>query len=247
MKLPSKVRVASVIIILVTYFVVIGIFYPNISRTYSDITKPLQPRTFQIPIFINSNGTVGFTNGTDIEIGLSITYPNGTLVINEPVDLTVTVVLKGEAITKIQQIDFTFQNWLTYPATSDTEGIAQQGTIVFSNNFPNSPYYPYGNSTPPSNANYISTGHSTVYWSVDGDYKPVFELFFFDGTNSPLTTVDSVVLHVYPQEQLTQIETNQASINLSVVVLIFSTVGIIALVVQIWDHTETECKYKMLQ
>jgi len=56
-------------------------------------------------------------------------------------------------------------------------------------------------------------------------------------------TIDTVVLHVYPQEHLTKIETNQASISLAVVVLIFSTVGIIALVVQILDRSETQCKY----
>lgn len=239
MKLPSNKRIAVVTIILTVYIIVIWVYYPTISGTYNDIMKSPQPRTFQIPIFFDLKGSVGFINQSDVEIGLTITYPNGTLVINEPVDVTATVVLRDVAIKEIGEVDFAFQNWLQYPTFHDVLGIPQQGSLNFPN--PNEQYYS-GNLTPSPNLRIVITANTTVYWPIEGDYKPLIELLYFDGTKQAMT-IDTVVLHVYPQEQLTQIETNQASISLAVVVLIFSTVGIIALVVQILDRSETQCKY----
>ena len=78
-------------------------------------------------------GTVGFINQSDVEIGLTITYPNGTLVINEPVDIAATVVLRDVAIKEIGKVNFAFQNWLQYPTIRDMLGIPQQGSFSFPN------------------------------------------------------------------------------------------------------------------
>jgi hypothetical protein len=239
MCLPSKKRITIAIIILATYLIAIAIYYPSVSRTYNDIAKSPQSRTFQIPLYIGLSGVPELQNQSDIEIGLTLTYPYGTLVVDEPVGITAIVVLRNLGIKEVKEIDFTFQNWLDYPTIRDTLGVPMRATMGFPN--PDDQYY-LGNMTPSPNLSEVIQLNSTFYWSIEGDYKPVIELSSFDGTTQPLN-VDAVVLHVYPQEQLTQIETNQASINLAVVVLIFSTVGIIALVVQILDHSEVQCKY----
>ena len=247
--MPSNRRKVTAISILVVYLIILsvyvfGIIIPlegTISVRYNELTQTPKPYTFQIKMPFNLSNVygVGLDTSMDVIIGVTFTLPNGTLVANEPVDISSTVALRSTAITRINYIDVVFQNCLTYPKYVDAQGVPVQGILTYNN--PVNAYLAT-NATPPSP---LVIGLNTkVYWSIDGDYKPVIEVFFFDGTNLVID-VNSVVLHVYPQEQLTQyeterisLETNQASLRLSEAVLVLSTVSILALSVQIWDHPE---------
>src|SRR5271157_878567 len=157
MYLPGKKRITIAIIIVLVYLIVILIYYPSISGTYSDITKTQQPYTFQVPISFDvtgGNGNMVIGNQSDVEIGLTITYPNGTLVANEVVNVTSIIVLKGVGIKTVAQIEFTFQDWLEYPPnTEEVSGIPIAGVFSFTNTM--NQFY-ITNTTPPTNLRVIS-------------------------------------------------------------------------------------------
>jgi hypothetical protein len=114
------------------------------------------------------------------------------------------------------------------------------GSLLFSNSYAGLPAH--------LKVNLVINASMQALWPVEGDYKPLVELFMLDGSSQNIL-VDSVVLHVYPQEQLAQIETNEvslatneASFNLSIVVFLFSIFTVIALIFQILDRPETNRK-----
>ncbi|MFB3888789.1 MAG: hypothetical protein ACE14S_04795 [Candidatus Bathyarchaeia archaeon] len=245
MQLDGRRIIAIIIFICYLSFLAIyGIFFilpveNAIAKKYEELTLSPQPRTFQVPMAIALNSSSGFSFGdSDIKINFEITCPNGTLVTNDPIDIAATVVLRNEAMYQIKEIVMVFQNWLQFPPGNDEQNLPIQGGFAFEN--PISAYQAL-NVTPP----YIKLfGEGTVYWSIEGDYSPKIELIPFEG-ESQIFNVDTIVLHLYPQEQLAQqestrmsLQTNQASLKLSEVVLILSTVSIVALAVQIWDFNK---------
>lgn len=222
-------------------------YYPTISETYIAATKPLQSRNFQVPMYIFLSGYHGFAPEADISITLDFICPNETLVINEIVNVSGTVILHDPAMYEINYVEVGFQNSLGRNLTDNTIihnlwGEPLQGSLRFGQWTEKSISYVDSNHNTYTDYANVAQDNIAVSWSTDGDYRPIIQWFFSNGT-SQLTIYDEVVIHVYPQEQLTQIETNRVSISLSVIVLAFSTVGIAALVVQILDRTENECKY----
>jgi len=147
------------------------------------------------------------------------------------------------AYSTLDHIEIFFQNSLAYPVSYEDNGIIpKQGTLAFPN-----PYRIEGTGVTVSN---ITIGSSAqIIWPIEGDYTPIIGVFFTDGTNKTYTGSD-VVLHVYPKEQLTQIDTertsleaSQASLKLSEAVFILGSLSILAVVIQILDHSETNGKY----
>ena len=85
--------------------------------------------------------------------------------------------------------------------------------------------------------------NTKVAWAIDGDYVPTIEITFFDGTNQTIVAND-ISIHVYPQEELTQIETNKVSVIITLALFIFSAVGVVTLFFDLWDSEEKVCKYE---
>jgi hypothetical protein len=190
----------------------------------------------------NGTGPIGTFNESGLAFRLNFTYPNGTLIANEPVTID-SIAIIDYAYSTLDEVVIFFQNSLAYPFSYEDNGIIpKQGSLAFRN-----PVYIEGEGTVVRN---VSVGSYTqITWPIEGDYIPIIGVFFRDGTNKTYTTSD-VVMHVYPPEQLTQIETNrislennQASLDLSRAVLILSTVGIVALAFQIVDRADNDCKY----
>ena len=135
-------------------------------------------------------------------------------------------------------MNFFIQNWLSYPVEYDEAFMPKQGGFSWSNRFSDKALYPDISNL----KTVVNQGGGQVFWSTEGDYHPLIEVTFVDGTRDIITSND-VVFHVYPVEYLTQIKTNQVSVTLSIVVLILSFFSVLALMVQILDHTDTECNY----
>ena len=245
-------RIIIALIIVIAYAVWIQPYFQinqnkssDVSREISDLTKPPQPYTFQIPMYFSFNGSIPFlrVNESDFEFLLNITYPYGTLVTNETVYINATAVY-GQVVTTLDYVGIIFPNALNSPITYDEHNLPRQGILIF----PNPISVPAGSNIISEN-NYVETD-ANIKWPIEGDYVPIIGFFFKDGTNK-IYSANNVVIHVYPKEQLTQIETNrvslennQASLELSKAVLILSTVAILALAFQIVDHTDSECKYR---
>lgn len=243
-------RIVIAFAIAITYIVLVIPYIQNVqnasndvSKEISELTKPPRPYSFQIPLYLRFNGTnpIGLINESGIAFALNFTYPNGTLIANEPVTINSTALI-DYAYSTLDHVVIFFQNSLAYPFSYEDNGIIpKQGSLAFPN-----PLNIEGTNIVVRNVTVISNAQIT--WPIEGDYTPIIGVFFRDGTNKTYTTND-VVIHVYPQEQLTQIETNrislennQASLELSKAVVILSTIAIVAFVVQIVDRTDNQCK-----
>lgn len=255
LKTRKIARVVIAFLIVIIYAVLILPYFQtvqnasnDVSKEISDLTKPPQPYTFQIPLYLRFNGTnpIGQINESGLAFRLTFTYPNGTLVANEPVSIDSIAVI-DYAYSTLDRVVIFFQNSLAYPLSYEDNGIIpKQGSLGFPN-----PIRIEGTDITVRN---VTVGSSAqITWPIEGDYTSLIGVFFVDGTNKTYTTND-IVIHVYPKEQLTQIETNrvslennQASLELSKAVLWLSTIGIVAIFVQIVDHTDNECKYSQDQ
>ena len=95
-----------------------------------------------------------------------------------------------------------FQNWLQHPLLLDDFGIPISGAFNFSN--PASRYYALNVSMP---QNTTVNSEATICWTNEGVFKPTIEVIYFDGTRESII-IDSIILHVYPEEQLPQSQTD---------------------------------------
>lgn len=248
----TQKKVARFIIatlLLIVYIWAIFPFYQNIdtiskrtTEEISELTKPPEPYTYQIPLYFSFNGSSPFMSSAETDFGflLTLTYPNGTLVPNEIVDINITAVMDN-VVTSLDHVAIIFPNALSYPISYGENGFPIQAIVSFQN-----PYNLQAGIGNIYHNNYFE-GDCKAIWIIDGDYTPVIGFFFKDGTNKIYQTTNFVI-HVYPKEQLTQLENsrvslenNQASLELSKAVFWLSTVAIIALFIQIIDHSDNEC------
>lgn len=248
-------RVVIAVGIFIAYFLLITPYFLTIQDTldtvsdeYNNLIKPPQPLNFVEPIAINtiSEGSA-FVQDTDIAVNLNITYPLGTLIVNENVNIFATAFLNiTTKSANLTSFIIGFQNGLASPITY-RNNIPLNGIFQFYNPYavPNAE----AQSITLFNNTSVAYGNMTIVWHAEGDYKPIIQLNFYDNT-SRVVVDDSLVFHVYPLETLTQIETNKialeaniASLKLSQGVLILGTIAIFALCVQIVDHTDYKCNY----
>ena len=87
--------------------------------------------------------------------------------------------------------------------------------------------------------NSVLIGEAIVTWPLDGDFKPLMVLFFQDGSTQETTTQD-IVFHVYPQEQLTQLESTNVSVILTYAVFVLTLLGVIGIGVELWPKEEKQ-------
>lgn len=224
-----KVRKLIAVFLLLLFLIPVLLVLPY---CFSITTKMMilpEKRSFIIPIYINHNGTSGFVE-SDIEFSLNFSYPKETLIIDERVEIIGLSVLKGNVADNITRILLTFQNCMEY-GKFDQWGMPKQAFLHFVN-INGSRGLAIDEEGRPV---YLLSDDITANWFMDGDYKPVIGVFYDNNTNSTMV-IDDVVIHVYPKEQLTQIETNKASVILSFTVLILSIVGVITLFYYLWDY-----------
>ena len=239
-KNSRKIRLFSAIIILVIYLVFLIVFTFGTIQDYTDITTSPKPRTFDVPININLSGAKGFIE-PQFSIGLTFTYPNGSLFVGDEVNIDGRAVLRNEIVNNISSIAIGFQNCLSYPVSEVYDGIPKQGILQFSHDR----FVPDYNRITGEIAS-VWFGDSVVTWSIEGDYKPIIGIFFNDGKNTTMT-VEDITIHVYPKEQLTQMQTNKVATEVAIVAFGFSGLGVISIVVAIFpknekDNVEKLCK-----
>lgn len=221
MKWLDILRVVIAGIILVLFLVAIWYSVPVIISGLVEANTASNPRFFPIGQNMNLNGTLGFLE-SDIKFSLNFTYPHGTLIVDDPINITGSAVFRSlTAIDKVAYVQFGFQSCLFAPITQDSDGVPRQGYLVFYNpiHLENMTGQEYDNIV------LIQDDSINVLWTLEGDYKPIIGIFFKDGTNKTLTS-ESMVLHVYPKEQLTLIETNKTNTILTIALFLISATGI---------------------
>ena len=240
-------RITAVSIVII-YIIVIALFAQDIVSTSLAVINSGQSRTFQIATYVNFNETsalhIGFKNESDMIISMNFTLPHGILAVNEPITINATAILKGNHILEIGEVYVMFPNSLSYPTSYDADQIPIQGGIGIGNIL-----YSEGRKNPnvtfsvdPGTIFRINA-ESQIIWTIDGDYIPKIGVFFFDGSNSTYVP-DDIILHVYPQEQFTQLQTNKVSVIITLALFVFSAVGVATLFFDLWDSDKDVCKYK---
>lgn len=247
-------RFVIAFVIFIIYASIVFPYYQNIqgtlvttSQEIKQLTKPPEPYTYQIPLYFSFNGSSPFINAneTDFSFLLTITYPNGTLIPNEEVNINAIAVV-GNVLQTLDHVAIIFPNSLVSPTVYDDNGFPKQGILSFSN--------PIGGETQGITFSNITIESSlNVKWVIDGDYTPIIGFFFKDGTSKVYPTTNFVI-HVYPKEQLTQsensrvsLEGNQASLELTEAIFWLSTAAIVALLIQIVDRDDSKCNYTQAQ
>lgn len=201
---------------------------PSILPLYSEVSKSPEPRDVKLTLAVNLNGTTGFVE-SDIHFGLILHYSKGTLVVDEPVNVTGVAKLRSlKALSEVERVVVGFQNCLASPINPDKE-IPEQGYLDFTqtNKFENNSGQEFGGLVSDLEAN------EEVVWTIDGEYKPIIGIFFKDNTNKTFTS-DDVIIHVYPKEQLTNIQVNKVNIELTLAVFILTFLGVCSLMVELW-------------
>jgi hypothetical protein len=209
---------------------------PTVFSAYDEFAKTPQPYAFQIPMNIFLSGYRGFATETDISITLNVTYPKGTLIIDEPVSIFAKAIFHDTAFYKVTHVTVGFQNSLRYPLTYNQWGEPSQGALNFHN--------PEATTNPNigHEGNILTaTSNLTVSWTIDGDYKPIIQLFFADNT-SRVYVYDEVVIHVYPEEQLVQIEVNRVNTLLSIGLFVFGAFGVGTIAKDMWTEVPKQNK-----
>ncbi|MCL5950005.1 MAG: hypothetical protein M1490_05965 [Candidatus Bathyarchaeota archaeon] len=228
-------RKALAIFMLVTYVIFIIVFAFSIKGLTFDVLSAPERRSYLLPINLNLNGTMGFGN-PDITLCLNFTYPRGALIVDESVDIIGLSVLRGSAMSNVSMILVTFQNCLEN-GSYDIFHFPKQAYLVF-NNSDHNRGLTFDDS---GKIVYIFCDDTQAYWSLDGDFKPIVGVFFADNTNKTMI-IDDVIIHVYPREQLTQMQSNSVSLILSIAGLILGSVVVIEIFYNLWDE-DGKCKY----
>ncbi len=226
-----KIRYGAIVIIIILSAAFFGYFGVAIYADFMDITTTPKSRSFAVPINIDLQGVKGFGN-PPISIGLNFIYPNGTLYVNDNVSIYGYAYLRPDVTENITMIAVGFQNCLEYPIVDAFWGIPKQGFVQIREEMPT-----IGVNQQTGEVEKFWLGNETVTWSIEGEYKPIIGIFYKDGTNTTLTT-DDVVIHVYPKEQLTQVKTNKVTVELAIVALAISGLGILSILMQIWPKKE---------
>lgn len=248
--MPTRDRIIiAITIVIVSALLLIPFFFSymeiknSIDSRYNELSKPQEPYTFELPLYFDFNGTsrFGSINTADFGFLLNVTYPNGTLVINEPIEINFTAVIT-KVVETLDSVTVIFPSSLVYPVHYGENNLPSQGILFFEN-----PFSTEGTEgTIYHNIFYQST--AVICFPMEGDYKPLIKFTFKDGS-SKIAEVTNVNLHVYPKEQLTALDTarlslqaSQASLRMSEAVFVLGTISVIALVVQVLDHSETDRK-----
>jgi hypothetical protein len=201
---------------LIAVIVLIFFIFPNLG-IYNEITNAPHSRNFQVTFSVYLNNTINIEL-PDVIIGLNVTYPNGTLVVDEPVTIFGKAVLNTPQAKNIGNIAIAFDNAYEFPQSYDSHGIQKFVTLNINN---------------PNNEDEL-LGHINLSWPIDGDYRLIGYIIFYDGSLKSMNN-NNVVFHVYPKEQLTQIQSNKISLVLTIVLLIFTYVGIIDIILRLLE------------
>jgi len=208
---------------------------PTITEGYNAVKDSPSSENFSIPMYLNLNSTNRFST-KDMGFLLNFTYPHGTLFANENVTLEATLVFLNDNLYKtINYTTLGFQNCLSSPIGLDNNGLPIGAELFFETPF----HVPESSTLTITGILVASVDSAVITWPIDGDYKPIIGVFYNDGTNSTYTT-DDVIMHVYPQEQLTQIISTKVNMELTIAFLIFAVPSGLLLAKEVWPKSSQE-------
>ena len=214
-KLPFRKALAFCIIVI--YLGVLIFVIPIILNWQEESNSTLKGRTYDHSFSLKLDKNSLLVNEQDMSFDIRISHSYSIALVDEPVKVTATVVLRTpQAKENISAITLSFENAQAYPHTIDYYGQANGANLIILN----------------YNHNAIMNS-TTMCWPSEGNFHLVCAIFFNDGSNEQLVQ-NNIVMPIYSRTAIEQIQTNQASIVLSVAVFIFSFIGAIDLFIRLW-------------
>ena len=219
-----KVSVLIIVIVYATTGIVVAMY--GLGIHWWIFNPPLQARTYQISSGYNfQSDSVALLSKEDILFAETFCYPYGILITDEPIGVAGIAILRTDSAQTVTSIIMIFQNSLAYPKCNTSTGIPIPGNIIL--------------------ARTLTTdrleGKATIYFPVEGDYQGIMMLSFANGATQEIT-IPNLVLHVYPQEELTQLESTHISVMLTYAVFVLTIMGIINIGVDLWPKKGTSQK-----
>jgi hypothetical protein len=185
-RLKGYTRSQITAIILFVSLIVVSLFIvPIIVETNAKNINTEQARYFHIVIYYNFNntGVYGRASSADIEMDLKMHYPHGTLIVDDPVEISGTAALNSLHAQNVRSIVIGFENSYAWPITQNNKGITKTANLFLDR---------VQDET-------RITGNTTIAWTLEGTYHPSPLLQFTDGTVQTLSLISSEAITVYPQ------------------------------------------------
>jgi hypothetical protein len=187
-------------------------------------------RRFRIPLYLSGrNSTLSYQDDQDwrVAVNLDVVHRYSTIMVDEPVDVFGTTIIKPGFMPKVSNILLSFQSAQAYPSAFDKNGVIKGGAFYLSR----------------SQDNKI-TGNTKISWPLEGqfglDTKVEYEPTRVE--NDPNEYRHNTSKHheenlitVYPKSLKTEIATNKALIALAIGAYIVGAVGAIGIITDLWS------------
>ena len=229
------IRKIFAIIIPIILVAVICLIVPSAAKTYIENINLQNARTFHVVIGYNYNELPisSPTIGPDILIDLTISYPRGTLIVDDPVTISGVAILNSDYARKKDILSFTlgFQNSQFYPVTQNIDGITKESNLILSRDETNS-------------AKFI--GSTILTWTIEGSYRILASV-----TNTTkyglnlgiyLGQAETPTITVYPKTQYAQLLNNNTTMIFTFTAFILTLIGTLNLVFYLWDWSSSKEK-----
>lgn len=220
----TGIKIVAIVLIIFLIIIISFCYFLPVIKTWNDINKELeQERTFHIVFGYNFDSQMGvMENETrDLKIDINLTYPHGTLIVDDPVNISGIAIQKETSDYNITSVTLSFQNALAYPVTQDENGFTKGQNLILWERDENK-----------------LIGNTTFIWVLEGKYYPKLGFVYTNKTGRHVQTATSpdVAITVYPKLELAQIITNSVSITLAVIIYILTIVGTGSLILSILNR-----------
>jgi hypothetical protein len=227
-------------------------------------------RTAHVIYNLNINGKSYATTESpwDLQIDIEFHYPHSTLTVDDNVLITAIAVARDNIIniTNSDGTNGTFLQFIRHVVIYFENSLSPKATIDSNNILNNSEadLHMFRTTDPAHFHNlYYNTAHNlygntTVYWPIEGQFRPYLTIEYFNLTIFNLTNlynmtkeesqsflirnlvikdlglVDIPVI-VYSKADSAQLVSNQASIVSSIAILALTSVGTLGIIFYLWD------------
>ena len=194
----------AIILLVILVLLSVFIIMPHLYTWNIENNNLQQPRAFHI-VFSHNFDKIPFNidnETSDVTIDVTLTYPHGTLIVDDPVDISGIAILNPSISRHVKSVTIYFQMAQAYPIFQDENGITKGQDLLINQS---------------QNGNKL-TGNTTVVWTLEGTYYAEGGLVFTNETGTyalHLGFSSDVAITVYPKEKLAQIVTNNVSMILA--------------------------------
>jgi hypothetical protein len=185
-------------------------------------------------LFLDTNVWIYIHYGTpdipDIRLGLTVKFPNGTLVVDDPIEISGKAILSSPRSRSLVPLEVAYQNAMLYPVSQDADGLTSGAGLIFKKT---------------QNSSVWEAKTVSMVWTQEGNYYPMVLAVLLNTTHSPPFEVyigisPEVAMTVGPRSQISQSVTNTAMLYLTIALLLLAFVGSIPTFSVLWNKNQPQ-------